>query len=109
MNSLKLNQSVLTLIGVCADEKNTPSRKKIRNRLIYAILLTMKMINFTANSLYFVKYVSTDYDEAIYGLLSATSVFAMFYILVTLRYHSEKLRSIFSTLDIIYKERKMQT
>lgn len=106
MNPLKLNQFVLTSIGVCADEKNTPTSKKIRNLFIYVVLVVMQIINITATGLYFIRNVSTDYDGAIYGLLAATVLSAMLYILITLKYHSKELRSIFSILNTIYKECK---
>lgn len=108
MNPLKLNQSVLTLIGVCAVEENTASSKKIRNIFVYILMVVMQIINITATSLYFIKYISTDYDGAIYGLLAATVLTAMLYILITLRYHSKKLLAIFSTLDDMYKECKIR-
>ena len=106
MNPLKLNQFVLTSVGVCADEENAPAAKRIRNKFFYLILVVMQAINITATSLYFIKFVSIDYDGAIYGLLAATVLSAMLYILITLRFHSKQLRSIFSKLDAIYKERK---
>lgn len=108
MNPLKLNQFLLTLIGVCAIEENTASSKKIRSIFVYTLLVVMHIINITATSLYFIKYISTDYDGAIYGLLAATVLSAMLYILITLRYHSEELLSIFSTLDEIYEECKIR-
>lgn len=106
MNPLKLNQFVLTSVGVCADEESAPAAKRIRNQICYLLMVVMQVINITATSLYFIKFVSTDYDGAIYGLLAATVLTAMLYILITLRYHSKQLRSIFSTIDVIYKECK---
>lgn len=107
MTPLKLNQFVLTLIGVCAEKKTAPITKKIVNLFVYALLIVMTTINTTATTLYFVLYVSTDYDGAIYGLLAATVLISMIYMLITLRIHSKKLRSIFSTLDVIYRECKI--
>ena len=101
MNPLKLNQIVLTFVGVCAVEENTPNSKRIRISLFYALMVVMHVINIAACSLYFIKYISIDYDGAIYAFLAATVLCCLLYILINLRYHSAKLRFIFSTLHEI--------
>lgn len=64
------------------------------------------IINITACSLYFIKYISIDYAGGIYGLLATIALLCLLYILITLRYHSDKLRLIFSALDTIHREDK---
>lgn len=107
MNPLKLNQSFLTLIGLCAPDEKTSMPKRIRNISIYAVTFVMHIINSIATSLYFIRYISIDYDGAIYGLLAATVLICLIYILVNLRYHYDKLLSVFSTLDAIYRKCKI--
>lgn len=106
MNPVKLNQSVLTLVGVCASEENTRLAKKIRNAFIHALLCIITGINTTTTSIYVIKYMSVDYSGAIYGLLATTAVSCQLFILLSLRYHSKKLRTIFSTLNDINDECK---
>lgn len=102
MNPLKLNQVVLMFVGVCAAEENTRNSTRIQISLFYALMVVMHVINIAACSLYFIKYISIDYDGAIYAFLAATVLCCLLYILINLRYHSEKLRFIFSTLHEIY-------
>lgn len=106
MNPLRLNHSVLSLIGVCAPDKNTPVKIKIRNLLFYALMLVMQIINTAACSLYVVKYMSIDYNGAIYGLLATTVLICLEYTLIALRFHYKKLRTIFSTLHAAYQKCK---
>lgn len=106
MNPLKLNQSILTLVGVCADQKGIGLLRKIKNLFLYGLILAMTILNSTATSLYFIKYVSTDYEGAIYGLLAATVLICQVFILINLRFHSEQLRTIFTTIYEINHECK---
>lgn len=102
MDPLQLNRSILNLMGVCADEEDTPMLIRIRNILFYSLMLIMDILNIAACSLYFIKYISTDYDGAIYGLLATTALTCLLYILVTLRFHREEIRKVFSTLQAIH-------
>lgn len=102
MTPLKLNQTVLTMIGVCAVEENTPAPKRIRIKLFYTLIIVMHLINITACSLY-LKYISIDYDGAIYAFLASIVLLCLLHILINLRYHAEKLRMIFSMLHAIHK------
>lgn len=104
MNPLKLNQSVLTFVGVCAVRVNTPLSNRIRILLFHALMYLMYSINFVASSLYFIKYISVDYDGAIYAFLEATVLLSLLYTLANLRYHSKKLRKIFETIYAIHKK-----
>lgn len=106
MNPLKLNQSVLTLVGVCACDKNTPMAKQIRNLFIYALLIGMHTINIAAYGSYFVKFISIDYNGAVYGLLATTDIICSEYTLIALRYHYKKLRTIFAMLNATYQKCK---
>lgn len=101
MDSLKLNQSVLTFIGVCAVEENTPLRKRIRIFCVYTLLFLMNLINTVVCSLYFFKYITIDYDGGIYAFLASTVLLCLLYVLIILRHHSGKLRKIFVTLNEI--------
>lgn len=103
MTPLKLNQTVLTFVGVCAVKEKTSVSKRIRIMLFYILMIAMHLINIAACALYFIKYLSTDYDGAIYGFLAATVLMCLLYILIELRYHSHKLREIFATLRSIHK------
>lgn len=106
MNPLKLNQSVLTLVGVCASNQHTTVINQIRNLFFYGLMVVMHLINIAACGLYVVKYVSSDYNGAIYGLLATTVLICSEYTLIVLRYHYKKLRTIFATLNAIYQECK---
>lgn len=106
MNPIKLNESALTLVGVCAANKDATSAQQTRNTLIYTLMIVMHIINITATSLFFIKFITIDYNGALYGLLAATVLICMLYILVTLRYHRNQMRAIFSTLDSIYQNSK---
>lgn len=109
MDALKLNQAVLTFIGVCATDANTALRKKIQFSLFYALMLLMYFLNIIACGLYFIKYISTDYDNGIYALLAVVVLVTLLYILIDLRYHSLKLRQIFETLYAIYERGKISS
>lgn len=101
MNPIKLNQSVLTTVGVCAAEKGIGSSQKKRNLFIHGLLCVMTAINSTTTTLYFVTFMSTDYEGAIYALLAATAVISQLFILINLRIYSERLRMIFSVVSEI--------
>lgn len=101
MNALKLNQSVLTYVGVCAVEENATLQKRIWTLLFYGLMILMNLINIVVCGLYFIKYISIDYDGGIYAILAVTVLLCLLYVLFSLRYHSKKLRTIFETLDEI--------
>lgn len=106
MDSIKLNRSVLTTIGVCAAHENTSIGKKILNNFMYYLIFTMTTINLIATTIFFLKYVSTDYAGSIYGFLASTALVCTLYTFFTLRYKNGALASIFSTLEDIYSECK---
>lgn len=106
MNPLKLNQAILTMVGVCAAEKGIGSLLKIRNLFIYGLLCIMTAINSTTTSLFFIKYISTDYEGAIYALLAATVLICQLFILFNLRLYSEQMKTIFSILSEINEKCK---
>lgn len=107
MEPLAVNHAVLKFIGVCAVSQSTPKLINIRNQLFYTIMVVMHIINTILSGLYFTTYVREDYTGALYGFLSATVLLCNLHTLATLRYHSTKMRTIFATLEIIYKESKI--
>lgn len=106
MDSLKLSQSALKFLGVCAVKESAPLWIKARNQLFYALMVLMHIINSILSGLYFIMYVTVDYDGGLYALLSATVLICNLHTLGTLRYNSDKMRMIFLTLKSIYRESK---
>lgn len=104
MSPLELNKKILTFIGICAVEENAPFSKKIRVNLFFALMLLMNSVNTVVCSLYFVKYISIDYEGAIYGFLAGSCLVCLLYVLISLRSHSKKLRQIFEKLDEINQQ-----
>lgn len=104
MDPLKINHSVLKFVGVCAVKESTSFSIKIRNQLFYGLMVVMHIINTVLSGLYFVKFVSSDYNGAMYGFLSATVLICNLHTLITLRLHSKEMRKIFSTLKSVHRE-----
>lgn len=104
MDPLKINQSTLKFFGICAVKESTSFSIKIRNQLRYGLSVLMHFINTVISGLYFVKFVSSDYDGAMYGFLSATVLICNLHSLITLRLHSMEMRKIFSTLKSVHRE-----
>lgn len=97
MNPLEKNHSVLKFIGACDVDEATPKILKLKNQFSFSLLVIMHIINITATSLYFLLYMSIDYNGGIYGLLAATVLSCNLHTLVTLRLHSKEIRMVFST------------
>lgn len=106
MNPLKLNWLVLTSVGVCASDENTSKTTRIRNVFFFGLMVVMHFVNIVACGLYVIKYMSIDYNGAVYGLLATTVLICSEFTLIALRYHYKKLRTIFSTLDSAYQKCK---
>lgn len=106
MDPITVNHTVLKFVGVCDVEETKPSSIKLRNQLFYTLMVVMHTINTTATLLYFILYMSVDYNGGIYGLLSVTVLICNLHTLITLRLHSNEMKTVFSTLRTIRRESK---
>lgn len=101
MSPLKYIQLTLTLIGVCATNDDVGSVRKCLNMIVYSILIGMHLLNLCPTSLYFIKYVSVDYEGGIFALMETTVVFCNVWTLMSSFWSRDKIRDTFATFESI--------
>lgn len=104
MQALKFVQSVLTVIGVCANEPSTSSTRKLFSTFVYFLITGMHTIDSIATTFYFVKNTSTDYTGGIFALMAATVLFCEIWTMISLHWFRFTILNVFDTLKSIQEQ-----
>lgn len=107
MQPLETGQQILTWYCIRPDEKPASEFQGIA-RLIIVTFLPISVITCELSSiLFFMKYVSIDFNAAVFSLLQIAIYFGLFYTMVVVAFSRRQITSIFDILAEIYEECKM--
>lgn len=106
MMPLKPNQ--LVFAWFCVYSKNeSPIWWKKALYITFTVIVWMVVIGaFSSSAAFFLKYASSDLEEALYAVFQMTTLLTMATGLALLHYFRQKLIDIFSKLSCIYEESK---
>lgn len=91
-----------------ADESTTPQQK-----LAYVthtlVILFFHLVSFVASFVFFVKYVSIDFNGAIFAFMIGIGELGLIYFLIAAVLMRHQIESIFSSLSTIYESSEFKS
>lgn len=101
MKPLEKGQQILSWYGIRSEEPFTKGRRIVR--LIFVTLLPISVLTCELSSiLFFMKYVTVDFNAAVFSLLQIAIYFGLFYTMVVVAFSRREITDIFENLSKIY-------
>ena len=107
MIPLETNRRILTWFCVYQRENvQMEERERLMHRAFALFIFAMNSIGFIVSVAYFVKFVTIDFEEALFALLQLCGEGNMMYINVITFMLRRKITDIFNAISAIYAECK---
>lgn len=106
MIPLETSRRVLTWFRVCPPDENATKWNKYAYLAFTTIALLIHLCSFASDGIFFLKFLSTDMEHALMGLLQFFGNGAMAYSIVIMLVFRHKINAIFESLSEIQKMRK---
>lgn len=103
---LHTTRRVLTWLCLYPADKNTSKLTKLAYIIVSSIVFTTCLYCSASSIVYFMKYVSTDSEEALYALILCIGVLPLIIAILIAFALRHKITVIFEKLTNIYDERK---
>lgn len=103
MVPLETNRRILTWLCVYPADKNTSKWQKRGYAVFSAAVVFMNCFGFTVSSAFYLKFASTDPDEAIFAIIQMPASAYTIYISIATIILRQKITDIFQTLSTIYE------
>lgn len=106
MNPLSLNRKILIWLCVCPRESEENSRQKIERYIFTCTVILASILTFTSSLAFFLKFVSTNLESALYASSVVIAILGALYINLIALFTRKKITLIFTNLSQLYDSSK---
>lgn len=109
MQPLSTTRQMMTWLGMCPADESATLRQNLSHIAHTSAILTTSSICFIASLAYCFKFISIDFDGAVFGFMAAIAEFGLIYVLTTAIGMRHQIGGVFTSLSTIYKSSKFNS
>lgn len=106
MKPLASTQLMMTWLSMCSVDESTTSRQRTGYIAHTLFVLIVNVINIVGNLAYCLKFISIEFDGAIFAFMVVIGEFGVIYFMIVGILLRQQMDSIFTSLSTIYNRSK---